>query len=284
MAPRKGAPRVGVNVWTWRNRLVDHGPKGGQLLTLLAMLRWMDTQGNCHPSQETIAKATGQARETVNRNIKKSEAEGWLHIEHWPIEGKRGYYRNDYSTTVPKWVELTDKDEEITDAHHSCAGDVGEDYEDACVDAPPSTETSRNGYGNVTAGKSLNAKGQCDAGALSPQNHVTNDENCVTTQAEPCDASLPNCVTVEPHKHATKHPNERASTEGPALRASPISLNPGWSLNQEHEPTNGGGPQALKRVLQGRRGEKPTNGAAVNGSRDLKAEYDALCRQRGYTQ
>lgn len=242
--------RRAVIPWTWSKRLVDVGPKGGMLLTLLAMTRWMAPEdGHCYMSQETLAKVTGQSLRTVNRNIRAAYNQGWLHIEKKPREGKKKYYRNEYLTTVPAWVRLTEKDEELADNLHSWAGDVGEDYKDA-----PTADDRR------------------------PQNHTPNDPNHTPFETEPHAISDINHTPLELHEVTTEVTNEVPMIEGaPDGARLPKDSHWGHSETQEqpsvaHSTSDG---------LAGEAGAKPTNGAVINPTSVIKAKLEKLIAEKG---
>lgn len=116
-------PRA-VSPWTWRIALRDHGPDDQSiLLTLFVLSTFMNRDGTCFPSQPTIAKGARVSERTVRRHLIEAQRQGWLGLEHLNTGGQ-GWRKNLYRCAVPDDVELSEKDDRISDSIEAADGEI----------------------------------------------------------------------------------------------------------------------------------------------------------------
>jgi hypothetical protein len=76
----------------------------------------------CHPSQETIARDLGCARETVNRDVRELREAGWLRIKErrrgWH-DGEPGWWFNVYELLADYVVGITTVKRIVRRAHNT---------------------------------------------------------------------------------------------------------------------------------------------------------------------
>jgi len=119
-----------VKVWSWRCALRDHGRHDldrSIVATLMILSTYMDDDGFCYPSLETIADGAQVNEKTVRRHLKKAFALGWLHQRQVkaPKRGK-GWRRNEYRACVPGDIELDRKHLALSDWVRSERGNLGD--------------------------------------------------------------------------------------------------------------------------------------------------------------
>jgi hypothetical protein len=109
--------------WTWMRVLRDEGPKNRDFLcAMLTLHTWMDVNGFAYPSLRTWAKGARMSTNTLTKHYKAALRDGWLGVEQHG--GGQAWRRNSYRAAVPLNIELSDKDEKLSDALISQFGDI----------------------------------------------------------------------------------------------------------------------------------------------------------------
>jgi len=124
--------RRAVKAWTWRRAVLDYGPaNAGWKLSMLAIARYMNDDGEAWPSQALIARKASTTVRTVRRHILAAKQNGWLHVEE-QHRGGRAWKHHVYRACVPESVldKMTDKDADLADMVAEQAGDVPDDDDD----------------------------------------------------------------------------------------------------------------------------------------------------------
>jgi hypothetical protein len=101
--------------WLWRISVRDHGPNDKTLKhVLLTISTYMNDQGHCFPSQDTIARGASMAPYTVQKAIAQANASGWIAVFLRQSKGQR-WRRYEYRACIPASVELSDSHQELFD-------------------------------------------------------------------------------------------------------------------------------------------------------------------------
>jgi hypothetical protein len=126
-------PRA-VKPWTWRRALRDYGPRQqGLLLTLYTLGTFMDENGFAYPGQARLARGARASVRTIRRHMELAKDLGWVGIDFAGKSGQ-GWRSYLYRAAVPSHVQLTDKDERLSDALIADHGEI--ERGDTIVSAP----------------------------------------------------------------------------------------------------------------------------------------------------
>lgn len=93
------------------------------LLTLLMLSTWMNRDGTCYTGQKKLADGARVDVRTLRRHLIKAEQLGWLGICEGSVGGK-GWRVQIYRCAVPAHIELSEVDEEISDAITAQEGEI----------------------------------------------------------------------------------------------------------------------------------------------------------------
>jgi hypothetical protein len=104
-----------VKSWLWRVSVRNHGPNDKTLKhVLLTISTYMDKDGYCYPSQDTIARSASMAPYTVQKAIARANAGGWIAV--FPRQGDGQRWRNyEYRACIPASVELSESHQRHAD-------------------------------------------------------------------------------------------------------------------------------------------------------------------------
>jgi hypothetical protein len=121
-------PRA-VMPWTWGRKLRDEGPRGQGSRDFIAAMHTLrtftDDSGFAFPSLRVWADGARMAVNTLRKQIDLAVKLGWLSVQQRAGSG-RAWKKPIYRCAIPDGIELSDKDEMLTDALISVHGDIDE--------------------------------------------------------------------------------------------------------------------------------------------------------------
>lgn len=104
----------GLNLWQWKQSLLNKGPDNPMYKHLLLTLScFMNQKGkSCFPSINKIEDCSSLSRPTVIKYLKKAKKDGWIKVKKRGIEGK-AWNRNEYEAAIPKAVKEINCDDDV---------------------------------------------------------------------------------------------------------------------------------------------------------------------------